>query len=108
MKNKLIVTGLICTFILGGLAFYNSYKTPPAPHFYAKPFLDDKVQELASRYSNGDVIVVSKKDHLLYYCHKGLIVRGDRFGGFVFNFPVPVSLGVNNKWTPEGKFKVYV
>jgi len=70
--------------------------------------LDQKVQAIADKFSDGDVIVVSKKDHLLYYCRNGFIVNGDRFGGFVYNFPVPVSLGVNNRWTPVGKFKVYV
>ena len=67
----------------------------------------DKVKEIAEKYGNGDVIVVSKKDHLLYYCRNGFIVRGDRFGGFVFDFPVPVALGANNNWTPQGEFKVY-
>ena len=111
MKYKIILISLIYLLILGGTALYkttDSLKAPASPQFYAQQFLDQKIQELANRYSNGDVIVVSKKDHLLYYCHNGLIVRGDRFGGFVYNFPVPVSLGVNNRWTPEGKFKIYV
>jgi lipoprotein-anchoring transpeptidase ErfK/SrfK len=76
--------------------------------YYGHPALEKKVLEIAGRYGNGQVIVVSKKDHLLYYCENGFIVRGDRFGGFVHSFPVPVALGANNRWTPEGKFSIYV
>jgi len=111
MKRKFFVLSFVFALILSGMALIklvDSYKSPASSKFYARQFLDQKVQAIADRYSNGDVIVVSKKDHLLYYCRKGLIVNGDRFGGFVYNFPVPVSLGVNNKWTPVGKFKVYV
>ncbi|MBI5400123.1 L,D-transpeptidase [Candidatus Saganbacteria bacterium] len=76
--------------------------------YYSHPELEKKVLKIAKRHGNGEVIVVSKKDHLLYFCRNGFIVRGDRFGGFVHSFPVPISLGVNNRWTPEGKFKIYV
>ncbi len=110
MKTKFIIIIVIAAAVLAGTAVLKMSRTPgsaSSPQFYARQFIDRKVQEIADRYSNGDVIVVSKKDHLLYYCHRGLIVRDDQFGGFVFNFPVPVSLGVNNHWTPEGEFRVY-
>lgn len=96
--------------ILGGVAAYKATEkagVTASPQYYAGQFLDQKVMEIAEKRADGNIIIVSKKDHLLYYCRKGLIVRGDRFGGFVFNFPVPVSLGANNNWTPEGEFRVY-
>ncbi|HTY13586.1 MAG TPA: L,D-transpeptidase [Candidatus Omnitrophota bacterium] len=102
-----IILALIACLLLGAAGSRLFIRSAEPSRFYSWSFLDQKVQEIADRYSNGDVIVVSKQDHLLYYCHRGLIVRGDRMGGFVFNFPVPVSLGANNRWTPEGEFKVY-
>jgi hypothetical protein len=110
-KKKLALIGLIYILIISGVGLFKTLELPApsvTPQFHAQQFLEKKVQEIADKYSNGEVIVVSKKDHLLYYCRKGFVVRGDRWGGFVYDFPVPVSLGVNNNWTPEGEFKVYL
>lgn len=111
MKKK--ATLVLCGFILilSGIAVFKtvSYipEAAPAVNFIVRQGLESKVQEIADRFSDGDVLVVSKKDHLLYFCRRGLIVRGDRWGGLVFNFPVPVALGTNNRWTPEGRFTIY-
>ncbi|MBI5699553.1 L,D-transpeptidase [Candidatus Saganbacteria bacterium] len=111
MKKKAILVLSAYILIFSGVAAFKtlSYapEVAPAVNFVIRHDLDSRVREIADRYSNGDVIVVSKRDHLLYYCRKGLIVSGDRWGGFVFNFPVPVALGANNRWTPEGRFTVY-
>lgn len=101
--NFIVILGLILVF--KSLSRDESASQPP--QFYPHRLLEAKVQEIAGRYSNGEVIVVGKKDHLLYFCRRGFIVREDRWGGFVYRFPVPVSLGVNNHWTPEGEFKIY-
>jgi len=111
MKKKILLLSLIYILILCGVAFIKTWEAPApsaTPQFYARQLLESKVFKIAGKYSNGEAIVVSKKDHLLYYCRRGFIVRGDRWGGFVYDFPVPVSLGVNNNWTPEGEFKVYL
>jgi hypothetical protein len=110
MKAKLTLILLTFYAILGTVGLLKCLTQPETavtPQFYARQFLEDRVKAVAAKHSDGDVIVVSKRDHLLYFCRKGLIVREDRWGGFVFSFPVPVSLGVNNRWTPEGQFSVY-
>ncbi|KAF0132945.1 MAG: hypothetical protein FD145_1480 [Candidatus Saganbacteria bacterium] len=111
MRKKITNILLIAVLILGGIGVFKyceNSRLSSSLTYYSRSLLDNKVKEIAEKHSNGDVIVVSKKDHLLYYCRKGLIVNGDKFGGFVYNFPVPVSLGANNNWTPVGNFKVYV
>lgn len=69
-------------------------------------FFKQKVWEFAKKYKDQDVIVVSKKDHLLYYYQKGKLVRNEQWNGFTYDFPVKVSLA--NRWhhTPEGKMYV--
>ena len=66
-------------------------------------FLKDNVIEFANKYKNQDTIIVSKKDHLLYYCRKGRIVKNDKYNGFTFNFPVKVALASRYHFTPEGE-----
>lgn len=111
MRKKAIIILVAFILILSGVALHKVSRVaaPPTPavQFLTLNVLEARVQEIAGRHGNGDVIVVSKKDHLLYYCRKGLVVRGDRWGGFVFDFPVPVALGGNNRWTPEGQFNIY-
>ncbi|MFH1683309.1 MAG: L,D-transpeptidase [Candidatus Margulisiibacteriota bacterium] len=69
-------------------------------------FFKQKVWDFARKYKDQDVIVVSKKDHLLYYYKNGRLVRDDKWNGFSFDFPVKVSLA--DKWhrTPEGEMYV--
>ena len=105
IASTVIAFGLV---LLLSSAVVRAYISPEYSQYYYEYLLDQKVKELAGKFSNGDLIVVVKKDHLLYYCRKGAIVRHDRYGNFVYNFPVPVSLGVDNRWTPEGMFKIYV
>lgn len=69
-------------------------------------FLKQKVLEFANKYKGEDVIVVSKKDHLLYYCHKGKIVENERWNGFIYNFPVKVALASRYYRTPEGEMYI--
>lgn len=107
-KKVFVIVGFF--LFLGLITLAKFTWGPPLPlpvQFHPLSILEPKVQEIAQKYSDGEVLIVSKKDHLLYYCRKGLIVRGDRWGGFVFSFPVPVSLGANNRWTPEGEFNIY-
>ena len=69
-------------------------------------FLQQKVLDFAHKYSSEDVIVVSKKDHLLYYCRGGQIVQNDYWNGFKYSFPVQVSLAGKYYWTPEGEMYI--
>lgn len=66
-------------------------------------FLKQKVLEFANKYKGEDVIVVSKKDHLLYYCRHGKIVQNESWNGFTYSFPVKVALASRYYRTPEGE-----
>ncbi|MBU0672476.1 MAG: L,D-transpeptidase [Candidatus Margulisbacteria bacterium] len=66
-------------------------------------YFKQKVWEFAQKYRDQDVIVVSKKDHLLYYYRNGKLVRNDKWNGFIYNFPVKVSLANKYHRTPEGE-----
>jgi lipoprotein-anchoring transpeptidase ErfK/SrfK len=69
-------------------------------------YLKQKVLEFAGKYNDRPVIVVSKKDHLLYYCEKGKIVANDQWQGFTYSFPVKVSLAGKYYRTPEGEMMI--
>jgi lipoprotein-anchoring transpeptidase ErfK/SrfK len=60
-------------------------------------FLQQRVLEFAAKYRNQDTIVVSKQDHLLYYCQNGAVVS---------NFPVRCALSSRYFKTPEGEFQI--
>lgn len=66
-------------------------------------FLKQKALEFSQKYKDQDTIIVSKKDHLLYYCRNGKIVRNDKWNGFTYSFPVKVALASKYHWTPEGE-----
>jgi len=66
---------------------------------------EEKVLEFARQY-NRPVIVVSKKEHLLYYCEKGKIVENDPWNGFNYSFPVKVALAGKYYRTPEGEMAI--
>lgn len=66
-------------------------------------YLKQRVQTFADKYKGQDVIVVSKKDHLLYYVRNGQIVKNERWNGFTYNFPVKVALASKYYDTPEGE-----
>lgn len=66
-----------------------------------------KVLSFALRYPYSDVIVVNKKARLLYYCRNGKIVSNEKWDGFEYSFPVPISLGLTSRfWTPEGEYYI--
>ena len=69
-------------------------------------YLKHRVLEFARKYSDQDVIVVSKQDHLLYYCKDGKIVKNEQWNGFTYNFPVKVALASKYHWTPEGEMYI--
>ncbi len=71
-------------------------------------YLKYRVNEFAQKYKGQDVIVVSKQDHLLFYCKDGEVVKNDRWNGFNYNFPVKVALAGQYYKTPEGEFKVEI
>jgi len=66
-------------------------------------YLKQKALDFAKKYKGEDVIVVSKKDHLLYYCRKGKIVKNEKWNGFTYDFPVKVALASRYYRTPEGE-----
>ncbi|MFH1825912.1 MAG: L,D-transpeptidase [bacterium] len=66
-------------------------------------YLKQQALEFAQKYSDQDAIVVSKKDHLLYYFRNGRLVTNDRWNGFTYNFPVKVALAMPGYDTPEGE-----
>ncbi|NQT28942.1 MAG: L,D-transpeptidase [Candidatus Saganbacteria bacterium] len=69
-------------------------------------FLKQKVLDFAKKYSDEDVIVVSKQDHLLYYCKNGRVVKNASWNGFTYNFPVKVALASRYYKTPEGEMYI--
>jgi lipoprotein-anchoring transpeptidase ErfK/SrfK len=69
-------------------------------------YLKRLVLDFASRYKDQSVIVVSKKEHLLYYCENGRIVENDFWGGSNYAFPVKVSLAGRYYRTPEGQMYI--
>jgi lipoprotein-anchoring transpeptidase ErfK/SrfK len=69
-------------------------------------YLNYQVLKFAQQHQNEDVIVVSKKNHLLFYCRNGKIVRNDKWNGFTYNFPVKVALANKYHWTPEGEMYI--
>ena len=96
-KNALII---LCVLII--FASFISHTGTKKEHIKLL-YLKQKVLEFAHKYRNEDVIVVSKKDHLLYYCRKGRIVKNEKWNGFSYNFPVKVALASRYHWTPEGE-----
>jgi len=65
-------------------------------------YLKQLALNFANIYKDQSVILVSKRDHLLYYCEKGKLMENDYWNGYLFTFPVKVSIA--NRWyrTPEG------
>jgi len=99
MKLKITLFILICVL---GLATH----TPKVENEVSFLFLKHKVLEFANKYRDQDTIIVSKKDHLLYYCKNGKIVRRAQWNGLTFDFPVKVALASRYHRTPEGEMYV--
>jgi lipoprotein-anchoring transpeptidase ErfK/SrfK len=66
-------------------------------------YLKQQVLDFANKYKNQNAIVVSKTEHLLFFCENGKIVENDRWNGFNFSFPVQVALAARYYRTPEGE-----
>lgn len=101
MRKNILITLIIILIAIGGFSFRKSIKNEKGD--ISLLYLQFKVLEFANKYRNEDVIVVSKRDHLLYYCRNGEVVRNEWWNGFVFNFPVKVSLSSPYYHTPEGE-----
>jgi len=101
--KKATVKTILCLLILI-LAFINHGKKIEDEKGYVHLlYLKQNVLKFAQKYKAEDVIVVSKKDHLLYYCRKGKIVKNEKWNGFTYNFPVKVALASRYYRTPEGE-----
>ncbi len=98
-KNKLIIFTSILILLL---ILTTEIKKVEGKEEIKLLYLKQKVLGFASQY-NRPVIVVSKKEHLLYYCEKGKIVENDPWNGFNYSFPVRVSLAGKYYRTPEGE-----
>ncbi|MBI5700432.1 L,D-transpeptidase [Candidatus Saganbacteria bacterium] len=94
---------MIASSIFGGIFGYFYNIETPSYESVRLLYLKQKVLEFAGKYNDKDVIVVSKKDHLLYYCKNGDIVTNDNWNGFKITFPVKVSLASKYYKTPEGE-----
>jgi len=95
---------IIASFIFSG----DGMEMKDEREFVRLLFLQQQVMEFAAKHWNQDAIIVSKKDHLLYYCRYGRIVKNEYWGGNVYNFPVKVSLASKYYRTPEGEFRVEI
>jgi len=99
MQKRVVI--LILVVWLGALAL--SGHVAKSEHLLRWNFLQKKVLAFASKYHDQDVIVVAKDAHLLFYCKKGRIVKGEKWNGFTYTFPVKVALASKYYWTPEGE-----
>ncbi|MFA6432187.1 MAG: L,D-transpeptidase [Candidatus Margulisiibacteriota bacterium] len=99
-RNIILITlcAMISTILLASGMARLSTEAEPVRLFQLKKV----VEEFAKKHWDQDVIVVSKQDHLLYYCKNGRIVQNEQWDGFTFSFPVKVSLASPFYKTPEG------
>jgi len=105
MRKQVIIITLFA--ILGLVAFAGRLHNPTfGKDEVTLLYLKQRVMEFASRYRNQDVIVVSKKDHLLFYCQNGQVVKNDYWNGYLYSFPVKVSLAGRFYRTPEGEMAI--
>ena len=98
----MIFLAFIAIFLISGF----SEKIENEKGYVRLLYLKYQVNQFAEKYKNEDVIVVSKQDHLLFYCRDGQIVKNEKWGDLTLNFPVKVALASKYYDTPEGEFKV--
>ncbi len=105
MKSKLwrlsllILLGLLLVGTLKLVKlFHRETVAGPARLYYLKQL----VLGFAGHYPGRSAIVVSKRDHLLYFCEDGRIVENEYWNGFTYTFPVKTSLASRWYRTPEG------
>jgi len=100
--SRILILLLLGVLLVGTLRlvklFHRETVAGPARLYYLKQL----VLGFADHYPGRSAIVVSKRDHLLYYCEDGKIVENEYWNGFVYNFPVKVSLASRWYRTPEG------
>ena len=99
----LVVLGVL---LVGSLRFIGRLHPAPVDQAGRLLYLRQLALAFADRYPGRSAIVVSKRDHLLYYCERGRIVENDYWNGFVFSFPVKVSLASRWYRTPEGVMSI--
>ncbi len=99
IKRKITIAVFITFLLVGGLALQVNWPDR-RPDEVRLLYLQQLVDEFSAKYKSA--IVVSKKEHLLYYCENGKIVENDQWNGFTYSFPVKISIA--NRWyrTPEG------
>lgn len=102
-KHKIIALGLLIGLI--ALCGHTHQVVKDKDHVRLL-FLKQSVLSFAQKYGNQDVIIVSKQDHLLFYCRNGKIVENEKWNGFTLNFPVKVALAMPGYRTPEGEMYV--
>ena len=100
LKNYLSI--FICSLLVIIVLAKATNLPSPKKEAIRLAYLKQLVLDFAGRYQEQSIIVVSKKDHLLYYCANGKIVENDQWHGFTYNFPVKVSLASRFYRTPEG------
>jgi len=105
MKEKLVSIILISLIALFALSLPTD-KSEYGEQGLRRLMLRQQVLAFAEKHSGQTVLVVSKKDHLLFFCRDGKIVENETWNGFTYNFPVKTALASRYYWTPEGEMYV--
>jgi lipoprotein-anchoring transpeptidase ErfK/SrfK len=100
--SRAIILFVLGVLLVGSLKLLGTYRQRSAQEPVRLPYLKQLVLAFADHYKYRSAIVVSKREHLLYYCENGRIVENDYWNGFFFSFPVRVSLASRWYHTPEG------
>ncbi|OGB87540.1 hypothetical protein A3H38_01225 [candidate division WOR-1 bacterium RIFCSPLOWO2_02_FULL_46_20] len=102
-KRKILVLGLLIGWLALGSHTHQGQKDQDSVRLI---FLKQKVLAFAQKYGNQDVIIVSKRERLLFYCRNGKVVTNEKWQGFTYNFPVKVALAGKYYKTPEGEMYI--
>ncbi|MBN2058076.1 MAG: L,D-transpeptidase [Candidatus Saganbacteria bacterium] len=103
--QKILLMTVVLILQLVGLPLLFGRSTVEQEHVKLLYF-KQKAWDFAEKYRDRDAIVVSKKDHLLYYFRKGELVRNEQWQGFTYDFPVRVALASKYFRTPEGEMYI--
>lgn len=104
MRFPVIVTLIVVVALViwAGLTAQPAKEAPSLRLIY----LQQQALEFANKYRHQDAIIISKKDHLLYYLKSGQLVRNEVWQGRTYNFPVKVALAGPGYKTPEGEMQI--
>jgi hypothetical protein len=102
MRTKLIILIFLTLILLAG----DKREIKNEPSYFTMLSVRQKVLDFARQHWAEDSIVVSKKEHLLFYCRFGQIVENDYWQGRFYSFPVKVALASRYYRTPEGVFEI--